>query len=202
MNGAVPYARLAAMSQSAKHVLFVCTGNSARGLLAEALLSVKGKDLFEAYSAGVHPGGLINPFAAELIAQDGYPIERLRCKRWEEFVGPNARKLDYVISLCDQVLHVPQPEWPGNPIVAAWNIEDPTSTMGSIEEKREVFRRVKKQIEEHIDLFLMLPHESFDRDVLRQELNEFHLLCSRREHPMKKFSAGRLSNRDPLAAAQ
>lgn len=165
------------MSLSVKHVLFICTGNSARGLLAEALLTVRSKGLFQGHSAGVHPGGLINPFAAELIGQAGYPLERLRCKRWDEFAGPQALQVDFVVSLCKEVQKFPHPEWPGNPIIAAWDIEDPTSTTGSIEEKREVFKRVCKQVEAHVDLFLMLPHTSFDRDVLRQELNEFHLLC-------------------------
>lgn len=167
------------MSQSVKHVLFICTGNSARGLLAEALLTVRSKGLFHGHSAGVHPGGLINPFAAELIGQAGYPIAQLRCKRWDEFTGPQALRVDFVISLCQEVQKFPHPEWPGNPITATWGIEDPTSTTGTIEEKREVFKRVCRQIEEHVDLFLMLPHASFDRDVLRQELNEFHLLCGK-----------------------
>ncbi len=188
------------MSQSVKHVLFICMGNSARGLLAEALLNVKGKGLFHAYSAGVHPGGLINPFAAELIVQTGYPAEHLRCKRWEEFVGPHARRLDFVISLCDQTPRLPQPEWPGNPILASWNIEDPTSTMGNIEEKRAVFRRVSKQIEEHIDLFLILPHESFDRDVLRQELNDFPLLCTQPQRPTIEISCEEHTDRDDTDA--
>lgn len=165
------------MTQSVKHVLFICTGNSARGLIAEAWLTMKGEGRFRGYSAGVHPGGLINPFAAELIQQTGFPVKQLRCKRLDEFIGAQAMQVDFVISLCEQVRQFPQPKWPGNPIVAAWNIEDPTSTMGSIEEKRQVFKRVCKQIEDHIDLFLMLPHQSFDRDVLRQELNDFHLLC-------------------------
>lgn len=165
------------MSQPVKHVLFICTGNSARGLLAEALLTVKGQGRFHGHSAGVHPGGLVNPFAAELIQHAGYPFERLRCKRWDEFIGAQAMQVDFVISLCDQVRQFPQPQWPGNPILASWEIEDPTSTTGSIEEKRAVFRRVCRQIEDYIDLFLMLPHQSFDREVLRQELNDFHVLC-------------------------
>jgi arsenate reductase (thioredoxin) len=166
------------MRQAVKHVLFICTGNSARGLLAEALMTVKSNGLFRGLSAGVHPGGLINPFAAELIQQTAYPIERLRCKRWEEFGGANAMPVDFVISLCAQAGNLPQPAWPGNPIIATWNIEDPTSTTGSIEEKRQVFKRVFRKIEEHIELFLLLPHDSFEREILRQELNDFHLLCN------------------------
>lgn len=184
------------MSKPVKHVLFICTGNSARGLLAEALLTVKSKGLFHGYSAGAHPGGLINPFAAELIAQTGYPTEKLRCKRWEEFTGPNAVKLDFVISLCERISKIQQPKWSGNPIVASWDIEDPTATMGNIEEKREVFRRVCRQIEEHINLFLLLPHESFDRDVLHQELNEFHLLCSPRDKPAKSLDCNHIVDQD------
>lgn len=188
------------MSHPVKHVLFICTGNSARGLLAEALLTVKSKGIFQGHSAGVHPGGLVNPFAAELIRQTGYPIERLRCKRWEEFIGPHALPVDFVISLCEQVRHFSPPTWPGNPVVAAWDIEDPTSTMGSIDEKREVFKRVSRQIEDHIDLFLMLPHQSFDRDVLRQELNDFHLLCRHRQAGPQNVPSGFAANRGKPAA--
>lgn len=156
--------------------------------MAEAMLAVKGQGRFRAYSAGVHPGGLINPFAAELIQRAGYPVEQLRCKRWDEFIGPQAIRVDFVISLCEQVRQFPQPKWPGNPLTADWNIEDPTSTMGSIEEKRQVFRRVCKQIEDHINLFLMLPHHSFDREVLQQELNDFHLLCGPVQAPAQDLS--------------
>jgi arsenate reductase len=145
--------------------------------MAEALMTVKGNGFFQGFSAGVHPGALINPFAAELIQQSGYPVERLRCKRWEEFSVAHAPPVEYIISLCGHVETLPQRGWPGNPIIAAWTIEDPTSTTGSIEDKRQVFKRVYRQIEEHIELFLLLPHNSFDREVLRQELNDFHLLC-------------------------
>lgn len=163
-------------------------------------MTVKSKGRFQGLSAGVHPGGLINPFAAELIQQAGYPLERLRCKRWEEFSGPNAMQVDFVISLCEQVRQLPHPEWPGDPILASWNIEDPTSTTGSIEEKREVFKRVYKQIEEYIELFLMLPHESFDRDVLRQELNDFHVLCGHKNAPEPDCPSGQATDSQTLVA--
>lgn len=160
-----------------KNVLFLCVGNSARGLLAEALLTIKSKGAFKGYSAGAHPGGLVNPFAAELIQQIGYPLETVRCKRWEEFSGENAIPMDYVITLCDQVAAMEQPLWKGNPISASWEIEDPTATTGSIEEKRIVFKRAFDQIAEHIELFLMLPCTNFDRTILHQELNSFSLMC-------------------------
>jgi arsenate reductase (thioredoxin) len=186
------------MEQAVKHVLFICTGNSARGLMAEALMTVKGNGLFRGFSAGVHPGGLINPFAAELIQQCGYPMERLRCKRWEEFSGANAIPVDFIISLCEHTGNFPQPAWPGNPIIAAWNIEDPTSTTGSIEEKRRVFKRVCRQIEEHIELFLLLPHNSFDREVLRQELNDFHLLCNSGQVANTDYQSKQIDGRKDL----
>jgi arsenate reductase len=159
-------------------VLFVCAGNSARGLLAEALMTTMSKGRFKGYSAGIHPGGLVNPFAAELIQKLGYPLHELRSKRWTEYAGPNSLRLDYVISICsdDADLGLNHSSWPGDPTIGVWNIEDPTAATGSIDDKRTVFKRVYDRLQAHIELFLILPHCSFDREVLQQELNSFHEL--------------------------
>jgi arsenate reductase len=156
-----------------KNVLFVCPGNSARGLLAEAMLSLRGADAFCGYSAGAHPGGLINPLAAELIQDLGYPLEKLRCKRWDEFATEDAPPLDFVILLCVKVRSLQQPAWAGTPLVVQWEIEDPTVSTGTIEEKRRVFRRAYEQLNAHIDLFLKLPHDQLDRGELHEQLNGF-----------------------------
>jgi len=156
-----------------KNVLFICPGNSARGLLAEAMLSTRAKGIFCGHSAGAHPGGLINPLAAELIQHIGYPIDKLRCKRWDEFARPESVSLDYVILLCLKVRKLEQPAWRGNPMIVHWDIEDPTASTGSIDEKRAVFRRAYQQLDEHIKLFLQQSHDTSDREQLRVQLNGF-----------------------------
>lgn len=174
-----------------KTVLFLCLGNSARGLLAEALLNIRGNRLFKGYSAGAHPGGLVNPFAAELIQDIGYPLDEIRCQRWEEFSGDNAVALDYVISLCDRVAPLAQPKWKGDPISALWQIEDPTMTTGGIEEKRAVFKRAFNQIAEHIELFLLLQHGKLERTILDQQLNSFSLTCQHANPSLYALMKGR-----------
>lgn len=159
------------MTNIVKNVLFLCTGNSARGLLAEALLAVKSKGCFQAYSAGIHPGTLINPFAAELIQNLGYPIKNMRCKRWNEFSTEASMPLDYVITLCRNTANMHHPAWPGNPIIGKWDIEDPTAVLGNIEDKRAVFRRAFDQLEKRIEQFISIPHHQTDRDLLLEKIN-------------------------------
>lgn len=159
------------MAGAAKNVLFLCTGNSARGLLAEALLAVKGNGLFQAYSAGIHPGALINPFAAELIQHLGYSLSNMRSKRWNEFASENSVPLDYVITLCRNTALMEHPAWPGNPIIGKWDIEDPTAVLGSIEEKRAVFKRAYDQLEKRIEQFISMPHHPGDRDSMCRKIS-------------------------------
>lgn len=160
-----------------KNVLFLCTGNSARGLLAEALLEIKGQGRFKAFSAGIHPGALINPFAAELIQQLGYPISKMRCKRWTEFAAADAIQFDYVITLCKNTAQMTHPAWTGNPIIATWDIEDPTATLGTIEDKRSVFKRAYDQLDARIELFIDIVNSRFDRNAIQQKLNQADSAC-------------------------
>lgn len=162
------------MTDVAKNVLFLCTGNSARGLLAEALLAVKSDGRFKAHSAGLHPGTLINPFAAELIQSLGYSVKTLRCKRWNEFAAETAMPLDYVITLCQNTARMEHPAWPGNPIIAKWHIEDPTATLGSIEDKRAVFKRAFEQLEIRIEQFVSMCHRHEDKETISRQIN---LIC-------------------------
>lgn len=159
------------MTETVRNVLFLCTGNSARGLLAEALLAVKGNGRFQAYSAGMHPGSLINPFAAELIQKLGYSLATMRPKRWNEFAIETSAPLDYVITLCPHTASMEHPAWPGNPIIGKWSIEDPTAVLGSIEDKREVFKRTFDQLENCIEQFLSLPHDIEDRELMRRSIH-------------------------------
>lgn len=166
------------MTTAIKNVLFLCTGNSARGLLAEAMLTIKSNGRFKAYSAGMHPGKLINPFAAELIQGLGYSLATMRAKRWNEFATETSVPLDYVITLCRNTASMEHPAWPGNPLIRKWDIEDPTAVLGDIEAKRAVFKCAFDQLETHIDQFLSLPHHSAVRKPMSYESASMDQLAS------------------------
>lgn len=157
-----------------KNVLFLCSGNSARSPIAEAILNLKGAGRFQAYSAGLHPSGLINPFAAELIHAMGYPVQPLRSKRWLEFLTNGAPPLDFVITLCKEIEHMAHPIWPGNPVLARWHISNPTTASGTAAEKKMVFRQTLEQLDFYIDLFLKLPVEPLQRERIAQEMNRLN----------------------------
>lgn len=160
------------MSRKKYNVLFLCTGNSARSILAEATLNVRGGDRFKAYSAGSMPTGKVNPFAIERVQQLGYPAENLRSKSWEEFEGDDATRMDIVITVCDNAAGEVCPIWPGHPITAHWGFEDPAAAEGSDNEKRAAFQAIHKQIEEHVVHLLKLPLDTLDATQLATELRK------------------------------
>ncbi|WP_460035601.1 metalloregulator ArsR/SmtB family transcription factor [Methylothermus subterraneus] len=158
------------VNQRVYHVLFLCTGNSARSILAEALLNAKGQGRFRAYSAGSHPTGYVHPLALEKLAQEGIPTSGLRSKSWEEFAAADAPPLDFVITVCDQAAGEPCPVFPGKPITAHWGVPDPAAVTGSEDEKRLAFAKAYALLERRISLLLNLHPESLERLALEQKL--------------------------------
>ena len=154
------------------NVLFLCTGNSARSIMAEAYLNSVGKDRFKAYSAGSRPGGKVNPFALELLARSKIDTAGLRSKSWDEFAQPGAPKMDFVFTVCDAAAAEPCPYWPGQPMTAHWGVEDPAAVEGSDEEKRFAFRKAFTLLARRIDLLLNLPVDKLDRMSLQAKLRE------------------------------
>ena len=152
------------------NVLFLCTGNSARSILAEAYLNSAGKDRFIAYSAGSHPAGKVNPFAIELLKKNRVDTAELRSKSWDEFAQPRAPKLDFVFTVCDNAAGEVCPIWPGQPITAHWGIPDPAAVQGSDEQKRKAFMRAFTDLTTRINLLLALPLEKLARNTLRDKL--------------------------------
>ena len=158
------------MSEKTWNVLFVCTGNSARSIIAETLMNQLGGGRFRAYSAGSHPAGEVNPLTLEILDKQGYPIEGLRSKSWSEFARDDAPQMDFVFTVCDQAAGEACPVWPGQPITAHWGFRDPAKAEGSIEEQRRIFSEVLLQITTRIRLFLSLPIEKLDRMSLQNAL--------------------------------
>jgi arsenate reductase len=154
------------------NVLFLCTGNSARSVMAEVLLNTLGKGRFKAYSAGSHPAGQVNPFTVELLRGNGLAVDELRSKSWDEFAAPGAPKMDFVITVCDNAAGEVCPIWPGQPVSAHWGFADPAAFQGPDEEKRRLFRQIYQQIGSRIRLFLSLPVEKLDRLSLQQRLKD------------------------------
>lgn len=142
------------MTDPIKNVLFLCTGNSARSIMAEALLNVHGKGRCRAFSAGSHPTGTVNPFAIELVAKLGHPTQALRSKAWDEFAAPGAPPMDLIITVCDSAAGEVCPIWPGKPTTAHWGFPDPAAVRGDNAEKRKAFHDTYLQIERRIHLFL------------------------------------------------
>lgn len=154
------------------NVLFLCTGNSARSVLAEAYLNARGAGRFRAYSAGSHPNGTVNPFALELLAKHGMAAGGLRSKSWQEFAGPGAPRLDFVFTVCDNAAGETCPLWPGQPITAHWGVADPAAVQGTDERKREAFLDAFTELSTRIDLMLALPVAQLDRQALTGRLKD------------------------------
>jgi len=139
---------------AADNVLFLCTGNSARSILAEALLNHLGAGRFQAFSAGSAPKGAVHPIAIETLAAHGLPATGFRSKSWDEFAGPHAPKMDYIFTVCDNAAAETCPMWPGHPATNHWSIEDPAAVEGSREEKLRAFERAYRDLEQRITDFV------------------------------------------------
>ncbi len=155
-----------------RNVLFLCTGNSARSVLAEAYLNSRGRGRFKAYSAGSHPAGKVNPFALELLAKIRIDTAGFRSKSWDEFARPEAPEIDLIFTVCDDAAGEVCPVWPGKPITAHWGVADPAAVIGSDEEKRKAFQRAFAELSARINLLLALPIEKLDRRALKSKLDE------------------------------
>ena len=159
------------MAARAENVLFLCTGNSARSIMAEAILDRLGEGRFRAFSAGAHPAGDIHPETRALLQSLGYRTEGLRSKGWEEFSGPDGAAMDLVITVCDRAAQEPCPVWPGHPLTAHWGFEDPAAFRGPDVERRAVFARVYNEIESAVKLLVKLPFGSLGPAGLKREID-------------------------------
>lgn len=160
------------MQDKQYHVLVLCTGNSARSILAEVLFNVLGKGRFIAHSAGSKPAGRVNPFALELLQQQGFSTEGLRSKNWDEFAAPGAPQIDFIFTVCDNAAGESCPVWPGKPATAHWGIPDPAAVTGDDAAKCAAFRKASEQLARRIQLFLSLPIASLDKLTLKEKLAE------------------------------
>jgi len=160
------------MADKTFNVLFLCTGNSARSIMAETLLNAMGKGRFKAFSAGSHATGKVNPLALELIAKNRLSTEGLRSKNWDEFAVAGAPEMQFVFTVCDQAAGDVCPVWPGQPMSAHWGVDDPAAVTGSDEDKRKAFFRAYSQLANRISIFLNLPLDKLDRLALQKRLDE------------------------------
>jgi len=160
------------MSDRTYNVLFLCTGNSARSVMAEALLNDLGKGRFKAYSAGSRPAGQVHPFTLELLAQNRHPAGGLRSKSWDEFAQPDAPRMDMVITVCDNAAGETCPVWPGQPISAHWGFEDPAAFEGPDDKKRERFAHIYLEIGARLRILTSLPLETLDRLSMQQRVRD------------------------------
>ena len=157
--------------QGRYNVLFLCTGNSARSIMAEAILNHKGRPNFTAYSAGSHATGRIRPEAIALIKKAGLPTENLRSKNWDEFAKPGAPHLDFVFTVCDNAAKEVCPVWPGQPLTAHWGVPDPAAVVGTREQIERAFLDAYMILERRIALFLCLPLSSLDKLAIKKKID-------------------------------
>ena len=159
------------MSERIYNVLFLCTGNSARSILAEAILNQIGKGRFRAYSAGSHPAGQVNPYVLEMLAAQNLPVAELRSKSWDEFAAPGAPALDFVFTVCDNAAGEVCPVWPGQPVSAHWGIEDPAAVKGDDAARRHAVHTALQLLNRRISVFINLPFAKLDKMALKQEVD-------------------------------
>ena len=159
------------MSQT-YNVLFLCTGNSARSILGEALMNhpALNHGRFRGFSAGSHPKGEVNPWALETLRHNGFPIEGFRSKSWEEFAAPGAPQMDFVFTVCDQAAAEPCPYWPGQPMTAHWGLPDPAAVQGGDADKRQAFRDTLLALRRRIEVFTSLPLEKLDKLAIQRHI--------------------------------
>lgn len=160
------------MTEKTRNVLFLCTGNSARSIMAEALVTTMGSGRFKGSSAGSKPGGTVNPFAIEQVQKIGYPVGNLRSKSWDEFAGQDAPQMDFIITVCDNAAGEVCPYWPGHPATAHWGFEDPAAVEGTDAEKRAAFEKIFRQIEAKMKVFVELPIGTMDTTAIQQALRK------------------------------
>jgi len=160
------------VSDHSYNVLFLCTGNSARSILAECLINRWGEGRFRGFSAGSHPKGVVHPIALELLSRMRLPTQGLRSKSWSEFEAPSDLRLDFVFTVCDNAAGEICPVWPGQPMTAHWGVPDPATVEGSDVEKWTAFRTAFKVLENRIKIFTSLPIASLERVKLQQRLDE------------------------------
>jgi len=153
-----------------KSVLFLCTGNSARSIMAEVMLNHLGRGRFHAFSGGSRPTGMVNPFSLEALAEMGIDARDVRSKSWDEFAGRTAEPIDLVITVCDNAAGEPCPIWPGHPLTAHWGVDDPAAAQGNDEAKRAAFRLAAQALRRRVERLLEIPVERLDAAQLRAEL--------------------------------
>ena len=157
--------------QAHYNVLFLCTGNSARSIMAEAILNFKGRPTFAAYSAGSHPAGMVRPEALREIERARLPTKGLRSKGWDEFAQPGALEMNFVFTVCDNAAKEVCPVWPGQPMTAHWGIPDPAAVTGSPDEIGRAYRDAFFMLDRRINLFLALPLSTLDKLALKKEID-------------------------------
>lgn len=160
------------MTAPSVNVLFLCTSNSARSVLAEALLNHWGRGRFRAYSAGSRPASRVHPLALELLRRFRLPMRGLRCKSWNEFIGPSAPRLDLVFTVCDRILDEPCPAWPGQPVAAHWGVADPVAVVGDELYRLKAFRQAFRELEHRVRLLVNLPLAELDSEQLADRVRE------------------------------
>lgn len=160
------------MTKTTFNVMFLCTGNSARSIIAESVLRKDGGGKFNAFSAGSYPKGEVNPFAIETLAGHKYPVDGLRSKSWDEFAVAGSPELDFVFTVCDNAAGEACPAWPGQPMTAHWGVEDPAAVEGTDAEKRVAFATTLRYMKLRIAAFAALPVESLERLSLTAKLRE------------------------------
>ena len=160
------------MSDSPYNVLFLCTGNSARSIMAEGILRKEGKERFNAFSAGSHPKGAVNPLAIKVLESFGYPTDGYRSKPWDEFATPGAPEMDFVFTVCDSAAGEECPVWPGMPMTAHWGIEDPAAVEGTSVRKEAAFVTAFKYLRNRVTVFTALPLQSISKMALSAKLHQ------------------------------